>query len=146
MTRPLQNFSKSDYLIQIVDINSNIGHKQYRSRSDGFFRNHLIWIYTVCKGRAYLGSAGPGLNMPTGFKMDLFKFKDNYCKKLKCPNILTCLNYYGRYDMYRWTVNNLQMGSRLSLCAYLINNLLICLMLLTFFEDQVNSYEVEQLK
>ena len=20
-----------------------------------------IWIYTVCKGRAYLGSAGPGL-------------------------------------------------------------------------------------
>ena len=28
----------------------------------GFFRCQLIWIYTVCKGRAYPGSAGPGLN------------------------------------------------------------------------------------
>ena len=26
-----------------------------------FFRGQLIWIYTVCKGRLYWGSAGQGL-------------------------------------------------------------------------------------
>ena len=35
--------------------------KQCRSWSVGFVRSQLIWIYTVCKGRAYLGSAGLGL-------------------------------------------------------------------------------------
>ena len=35
--------------------------RQYRTRSVGFFRSQLIWIYTVCKGRAYLGSARLGL-------------------------------------------------------------------------------------
>ena len=30
-------------------------------RSVGFFRSQLIWIYTVCKDRAYLGSSGSGL-------------------------------------------------------------------------------------
>ena len=30
-------------------------------RLNGFFKSQLIWIYTVCKGRAYAGSAGPGL-------------------------------------------------------------------------------------
>ena len=29
--------------------------------SVGFFRSQLIWIYTVCKGRVHLGSAGQGL-------------------------------------------------------------------------------------
>ena len=32
-----------------------------RSRSVGFFRSQLIWIYTVCKGRVYPGSTGTGL-------------------------------------------------------------------------------------
>ena len=32
--------------------------KQCRSRSVCFFRSQLIWIYTVCKGRVYPGSAG----------------------------------------------------------------------------------------
>ena len=27
-----------------------------------FFRSQLIWLYTVCKGRTYLGSAGSRLN------------------------------------------------------------------------------------
>ena len=36
--------------------------KQCRSRSVGFFRSQLISIYTVCKGRVYLGSAAQGLN------------------------------------------------------------------------------------
>ena len=35
--------------------------KQCRSRSVGFFRSQLIWIYTVCKGKVYPGSAGQGL-------------------------------------------------------------------------------------
>ena len=35
--------------------------KQCRSRSVGFFRSQLIWIYPVCKGRVYPGSAGQGL-------------------------------------------------------------------------------------
>ena len=50
MSCPFLIFSQSDYLIQIVDINSHNG-KQCRSRSVGFFRSPLIWIYTVCKGR-----------------------------------------------------------------------------------------------
>ena len=44
-------------LIQIQISNG----KQCRSRSVGFFRSQLIWIYTVCKGRAYLALAGLGL-------------------------------------------------------------------------------------
>ena len=36
--------------------------KQCRSRSVGFFRSQLIWIYTVCKGRVHTGSAGQGID------------------------------------------------------------------------------------
>ena len=49
--------TRSRLLIQIYILNN----KQCRSRSVGFFRRQLIWIFTVCKGRAYPGSAGPGL-------------------------------------------------------------------------------------
>ena len=49
----------SSLLIQIHILNG----KQCRSRSVGFFRSQLIWIYTVCKCRVYPGSAGQGLNM-----------------------------------------------------------------------------------
>ena len=43
-----------------------LNDKQCRSRSVGFFRSQLIWIYTVCKGRVYPGSAGQGfLTCPT---------------------------------------------------------------------------------
>ena len=74
MTHPLLTVSQLDSLIQIVDINS---HTEWttvqiqiswllvnRANPDelAFFRNQLIWIYTVCKGRAYPGSAGLGLN------------------------------------------------------------------------------------
>ena len=37
--------------------------KQCRSRSVGFWRSQLIWIYTVCKGRVCSGSAGQGLKI-----------------------------------------------------------------------------------
>ena len=49
--------SWSRLLIQIQILNG----KQCRSRSVGFFRSQLIWIYTVCKGSVYRGSAGLGL-------------------------------------------------------------------------------------
>ena len=39
---------------------TKVNGKQCRSRSVGFFRSQLIWIYTVCKGRVYPGSAGQG--------------------------------------------------------------------------------------
>ena len=48
----------SSLLIQIHILNG----KHCRSRSVGFFRSQLICIYTVCKDRVYLGSAGQGLN------------------------------------------------------------------------------------
>ena len=61
MLYPFLIFSQSDYLIQIVDIILHSNGKQCRSRSVGFFRSQLIWIYTVCKRRTYPGSAGQGL-------------------------------------------------------------------------------------
>ena len=51
-------------MIRIVAINSHIlilNGKQCRSRSVGFFRSQLIWIYTVCKDSVYPGSAGQRL-------------------------------------------------------------------------------------
>ena len=63
MPRPLlspNQITWSRLLIQIHILND----KQCRSRSVGFFRSQLIWIYTVCKGRVYLGSARLGLRSP----------------------------------------------------------------------------------
>ena len=40
-------------------------YKWCSSRSISFFRSWLIWIYTVCKGGVYQGSAGPGLTFTT---------------------------------------------------------------------------------
>ena len=65
MPRPLLIFSKSSNLIQIVDINSYTECKQCRSRSVGVIRSQVIWIYTICKIRVYLGSAGQGLSYPS---------------------------------------------------------------------------------
>ena len=79
MPNPLLIFCQSDYLIWIFAINSLNG-KQCRSRSVGFFRSQLIWIYIVCKGRVYLGSAGQGLMIidqtPYVQRMHMSKFKD----------------------------------------------------------------------
>ena len=60
MPCPLLILSQSNYLILNFDTIHILNDKQCRSRSVGF-RSHLIWIYTVCKDRAYLGSAGLGL-------------------------------------------------------------------------------------
>ena len=60
MPHPLTIFSLSDYLIQVLIQIHILNAIRCRFRSAGF-RSQLIWICTVCKGRAYPGSAGPGL-------------------------------------------------------------------------------------
>ena len=61
MPCPLRIFSQSDYLIQIVDINSHTELQTVQIQISWLLRSQLIWIYTVCKGRIYPGSAGQGL-------------------------------------------------------------------------------------
>ena len=58
MPHPLLIFSQSDYLIQVIDTNS---HSQWQTVQIQI-SCQLIWIYTVCKGRVWPGSAGPGLS------------------------------------------------------------------------------------
>ena len=55
MTHPVLIFSQSDYLIWIVAINSVQIQISWL----------LNWIYTVCKDRVHLGSAGQGLIFTT---------------------------------------------------------------------------------
>ena len=62
MPHPFQTFSQSDYLIQIVDINSHNEWQTVQIQISWLLRSKLIWIYTVCKGRVYPGSAGQGLS------------------------------------------------------------------------------------
>ena len=52
-------FSQSDYLICIVSTNSRTGWQTVQVQI--IWLSQLIWIYIVCKGRVYLGSAGQGL-------------------------------------------------------------------------------------
>ena len=40
-----------------------LNDKCCRSRSVGFWRNQMIWIYTVCKGKTYAGTAELGLRI-----------------------------------------------------------------------------------
>ena len=62
MPHPFLIFSPSDYLIQVVDINSHTQWQTVQIQIIGFFWSQLIWIYIVCKGRVYPGSARKGLN------------------------------------------------------------------------------------
>ena len=49
-----------------------------RIRDAIFFRSQLIWIYTICKGRVYLGSAGQGLiDLPDRVASTTQLFADN---------------------------------------------------------------------
>ena len=61
MPRPFQIFSRSDYLIRIIDINSHTEWQTVQIQISWLLRSQLIWIYIVCKGRVYPGSAGQGL-------------------------------------------------------------------------------------
>ena len=79
---PTSDFSQSDYfwfkfLIQIQILND----KQCRSRSVG----QLIWIYTVCKGRAYPSSAGQGLILINGsypLRLTVFNLISALCSQV----------------------------------------------------------------
>ena len=113
MPHQLLTVSQSDFLIHInviIHIQFRLlNDKQCRSRSVGFFRSQLIWIYTVCKGRIYLGSAGQGL-----------------IKRVLCAKIY-------------WPVNNILVRSRCCLHICLVftpsetnDKLKSCLMLLAF--------------
>ena len=51
--------------------------------NEAYFRSQLIWIYTVCKGRTYQGSAELGLRPQKVVKWTGSKFKEKYGKELK---------------------------------------------------------------
>ena len=53
------------------------------SESLPFFRSQLIWIYTVCKGRAYLGSADKGFLIGSRIT-DIWVYYLHYIIILKC--------------------------------------------------------------
>ena len=55
MPRLILIVSQSDYLIQVVAINSNTACQTVQIQI-----SWLLQTYTVCKGRVYPGSAGPG--------------------------------------------------------------------------------------
>ena len=56
-----QIFSQSDYLIQIVDINSHTEWQTVQIQISWLLRSQLIWIYAAFKSSVYPGSAGQGL-------------------------------------------------------------------------------------
>ena len=59
-------FSQSDYLIQIVDINSQTSWQIVQIQI-----RWLLQIYTVCKGRVYSGSAGLWLRYMAAVKAQI---------------------------------------------------------------------------
>ena len=71
MPHPILFVSQTDNLIQIVDINLHTDWQTVQIKTS-WLRSQLIWIYTVCKEMAYLGSAGLGLKGVYGYKWVLF--------------------------------------------------------------------------
>ena len=79
MSYPFQIFSQSDYLIKIVDINSQkivdinsqTEWQTVHIQTSWRLRSQLIWMSAVCKGRVYLGSAGQGLQLTDSFAVNL---------------------------------------------------------------------------
>ena len=82
MPHPLLIVSQSDYLIHVDDTNSHTEWQTVHIQIIGF---SLIWTYTVCKGRAYPGSAGPGLKNLMIILWEVFSLlhkyhiRPNYC-------------------------------------------------------------------
>ena len=90
----------SRLLIQIHILHDN----QCRFRSVSFFRNQLIWNYTVCKGNLYPGSAGLGFNIILSIKHSLQQqihcitgniFRDKCC----CCNLGSLYFTYFTFDL-----------------------------------------------
>ena len=53
--------SQSDYIIKVANTNSLTEWQTMQVQISWLLKKPLIWINTVCKGRAYPGSAGQGL-------------------------------------------------------------------------------------
>ena len=62
MPHPLLIFNQSNCMIQVVDTNSYTEWQTMQIQIS-WLLHQLIWIYTVCKGKVYQGSAGLGLNV-----------------------------------------------------------------------------------
>ena len=76
LPHPFLTVNQSDnWMLFVISIHK-LNEKQCRSWSDGFFRSHLIWIYTVFKGNAYPGSAGQGLSL---FFMSWLLYNQSFC-------------------------------------------------------------------
>ena len=86
--------------------------KQCRSRSVGFFRFQLILIYTVCKGKVYLGSAGPGFIPITCFSLEIRKKCTYFLVK---RDVISPCHLFWRND--EAGLNQAEIFSRLSYSA-----------------------------
>ena len=115
----------SRLLIQIHILNG----KQCRSRSVGFFRSQLIWIYTVCKGRTYPGSAGQGLRLLYTWLLLTNEIKLHVCMQSRlfiatqflslserCVKRVICKTWTGTL------ANNAECGGLIRVCTVCLNN------------------------
>ena len=76
MPHPLLTVSQTDYLIQIVDINSHTEWQRVQIQI-----SWLLQIYTVCKGRVWPGSAGLGLKHQADLQQKLHRPVKRFCKQ-----------------------------------------------------------------
>ena len=86
-------YSHSDCLIRIVAINSHT-----RWQTVQIFRSQLIWIYTVCKGRVYPGSAEQGLKYRSMDCRAFAEIKIIYKKKSMVVFILKAIWHFRKCD------------------------------------------------
>ena len=120
MPRPFLILSQSDCLIKFVSTNSQLNDKQCRSRSVGSWRSQLIWINTICKDRAYPGSAGPGLKMLSACLVNLVLYGLNYVPITWRPKWMFLFFCYGKswfpkQNGYIFKGNNIKMEVIISL-------------------------------
>ena len=80
LPHPFLTVNQSDNLMLFVIVIHELNEKQCRLWSDGFFRSHLIWIYTVFKGNAYPGNAYPGQGLIKAITSGLWVI-DSFCRQ-----------------------------------------------------------------
>ena len=97
------------YLIQVVDSNSHI--QLQIVLISWFVLIQLIWIYTVCKAKAYLGSAGPGLTLRM-IKTSITKTCLYNFDPLKPHFYIVKLGFTGVYIIFLISAQNIDCGPR----------------------------------
>ena len=105
-------------LIQIHILND----KQCRSRSVGFFRSQLIWIYTVCKGRHIQVQQDQGQDIKFCHMFFLFQYLA----------VLLCHKKFAIEFLQRGGVKRLLDVYRPSIAATGVS---LCLYYLSYFDD-----------